>query len=353
MKILHSADLHLSTDSPESLETLDTLLDTAHDEVVDLLTIGGDIFDSPEDASRLRTEVRDLCSGLPFDVLAIPGNHDADVFEQAFDLGTDLEVLREEPYDEVEFGDVTVIGVPFRRSMTSDLFSALQGAGAEAATRLLLLHCTIDLGFGHEAAGDENEARYFPVELETLGRLDYEFVLAGHIHARFETKDLANGGRFVYPGSPIAHSWAERGPRFAALVDTDTGGVEPIELDTPYRDRQEYTVTPANQATIPDEIAAWIAEQDLERSTLEVAVRGYVDADEQAYNDRLREAAAPAEMRTAVESAATVLDHELYQEALARIDDEVLEEYDRATADGIEQLLISELAPLMHAGEVR
>lgn len=353
MRILHTADLHLASNSPDTVETLETLLETADHEAVDVLTIGGDIFDSPEDASRLRTEVRERCSDLTFDVVAIPGNHDADVFEQAFDLGTHLEVLRSDPYGEVEYGDVTIIGVPFRRSLTSDLFSALRDAGRADTTRALLLHCTLDLGFGQGAAGDEDEARYFPIELETLDRLDYEFVLGGHIHSRFATEDLPNGGRFVYPGSPMAHSWAERGPRQAALVDTDTGGVEPIELNTPYRDRWTYSVTPANQEAIPDELAAWVAEQDPDRASLEVAVEGYVDADEQAYNNRLRDAAGPAALSTDVESATAVLEHEIYQGALERLDDDVLAAYDRATADGVEKLLMSELAPLIHANEVR
>lgn len=115
MRILHTADLHLNTDAPETLEPFDTVLQTAEEEEVDLLTIGGDMFDSPEDASRLRTDVRDLCSGPPFDIVPIPGNHDADIFEQGFDLGTDLETLREQPYGEATIDDVSVIGVPFTR----------------------------------------------------------------------------------------------------------------------------------------------------------------------------------------------------------------------------------------------
>lgn len=353
MRILHTADLHLDTDAPETLEALDTLIEKATDEAVELLTIGGDIFDSPEDASRLRTDVRNRFSDLPFDVVAIPGNHDVDVFERPFDLGTDLEILRGEPFGEAVYGDVAVIGVPFRRTMSSDLFSALQGAGADQSIRVLLLHCTIDLGFGRNAAGDEDDARYFSIELETLGRLGYEFVLAGHIHVRFETEELTNGGRFVYPGSPISHSWTEQGPRHAALVDTDTGGVERIELNTPYLDRKEITITPENQESVPDEISGWVAGHDPNRSTLEVIARGYADADEQTYNDRLREAAGYANPKIDVESASEVLEHEIYQGVMERLEDEILGEYDRATEKGIERLLINELAPLIDTGKVR
>lgn len=353
MRILHTADLHLDSEAPETLAALDTLLETATDESVDLLTIAGDIFDSPEDASRLRTDVSDRCSGLPFDIVVIPGNHDADIFEQAFDLGTDLEVLRGEPLEETVFGDVAVVGVPFTRTMTGELFSALQSAGTDQAMRVLLLHCTIDLGFGREAAGDEEQTRYFPIELATLGELDYDFVLAGHIHVRYRQEELANGGRFVYPGSPISHSWAERGPRHAALVDTDTGAVERLELETPYLDSHDWTVTPNNQDSIPDDIAAWVEDHDPERSTLEVSVRGYVDADERTYKDRLREAAGEADPNLDVESATAVLEHEIYRGVTERLDDEVLDVYEHASREGVEEMLIGELAPLLHIGEVR
>lgn len=353
MRVLHTADLHLAEDAPETIEALDVVLETATDEGVDLLTIGGDVFDSPEDASRLRTEVRNRCSGLPFDIVAIPGNHDADVFEREFDLGTDLTVLRETPCGHVAFGDVSVVGVPFTRRMTSDVFAALQDTAPDRSVRVLLVHCTLDLGFGRNAAGDDEVERYFPVELATLGRLDYEFVLAGHVHVRFETEQLDTGGTFVYPGSPVSHSWTELGPRYAALVDTDTGGVERVELETPYLDRRELTVTPENQDAIPDEIATWVADHPPDRSTLEVVVRGYVDGDERAYNDELREAAGAADATIEVESVTSVLEHEIYREAMDRLDDAVLEEYDRATPEDVERLLVNELAPLLDTGEVR
>jgi DNA repair exonuclease SbcCD nuclease subunit len=353
MRILHTADLHLAFNKPDTVKTLNKLLETAENKGVDILTIGGDIFDSPEDASRLRTEVRERCSNLSLDVVAIPGNHDADVFKQSFDLGTHLKVLRNDPYDKVECGEVTIIGVPFRSSLTSELFSTLQDAGGADNIRILLLHCTLDLGFGQSTASDEAESRYFPIELETLGRLNYEFVLAGHIHARFATEDLTNGGRFVYPGSPMAHSRAELGPRHAALIDTETGGIEPIELDTPYRDRRVFSVTPGNQETIPIELAEWVAGEDPDRASLEVTVEGYVDFDEKAYNDRLRKAAGLAALRSDVESATAVLEHEIYQGALDRLDDDVLAAHELATVDGVQKLLMSELAPLIHANEVR
>lgn len=84
-----------------------------------------------------------------------------------------------------------------------------------------------------------------------------------------------------------------------------------------------------------------------------MTVEGYVDFDEKAYNDRLRKAAGPAALRSDVESATAVLEHEIYQGALHRLDDDVLAAHELATVDGVQKLLMSELAPLIHANEVR
>ena len=143
------------------------------------------------------------------------------------------------------------------------------------------------------------------------------------------------------------------GPRHAALIDTETGGIEQIELDTPYRDRRVFSVTPENQETIPEELAEWVAGEDPDRASLEVTVGGYVDFDEKAYNARLRDAAGPAVLRSDVESATAVLKHEIYEGALNQLDDEMLAAYDLATEEGVQNLLMSELAPLIHANEVR
>lgn len=353
MKILHTADLHIASESPGTLEALDVLLDAAEDEEVDLLTIGGDIFDSPEDASRVRTEVSQRCSDLPFDIIGIPGNHDADIFRQEFDLGSNLRILRDEPFEDVIMGDVSVIGVPFTRRLSSELFSSLREAGQDQSVRVLLLHCTLDLGFGRNAAGEEEEGRYFPVELATLRRLEYDFILGGHIHVRYQTQELSNGGQFVYPGSPISHSWTELGPRYACLIDTDTRGVEQIELETPYRDRKEIIVTPDNQDEVPVEIEEWLGEHYSERCTLELVVQGYVDANETEYNARLRELTADIDASIDVRSVSSVLEHDIYRGVMDRLDEESLEEYDHASIEGVDQLLLNELATLIHTGDVR
>lgn len=80
MQILHTADLHREADEAKTVEAFEAVIERAAAKEVDLLTMGGDIVEIPEDATHLIGTVRRGCLGNPFDVVAISGNHDAHIF---------------------------------------------------------------------------------------------------------------------------------------------------------------------------------------------------------------------------------------------------------------------------------
>lgn len=352
MLLLHTADLHLQADRPETLDAFATVLEVAAEEEADVVTISGDLFDSPADATQLKTDVRELCSDNPFSIIAIPGNHDGTIFDRPYDLGTDLTILRDEPADSVTIGDVTIVGAPFQETFTAELFSTLRNHRPADGSGVLLLHCTLDIGFDTGLMGDEAERRYLPVDPTTLGELGFDFVLAGHFHSHTD-RTLPGRGTFIYPGSPISHSRGEQGPRVAVLIDTETGGYESIQLETHYYDTASFTVTPGNQEKIPGQLADWVEARREDNCELTISVSGYVDADEVEYNDRLRELAGPADITSRVESITHVLAHDLYQRFAETLDPSHAEAYDRATTDGAVMHVRSALADLLDRGEVR
>lgn len=311
MRILHTADVHLRKNAPEAIEALRRVLATAETRGVDLLTIGGDLFDSPADAEALRPELRDLMEDNPFDIVAIPGNHDKDVYRENLRFGNDLEILTETPYSGVEFDGVEIVGVPFTSSMSEELFSALMEKSNDA-TQVLLLHCTLDIGFGFDAVG-EGEEHYFPVGKATLAELDYDYVLAGHVHSTVREVPLDNGGTFIYPGSPVSHSTNEEGRRGAVLIDTDDESISTVTLDTFYYDSLSKLVRPGEEAEALDEIEEWVSRRKDDNCELEVAVDGFINRDEDEFYEALNEAAAPVEPDDDTRSAAPVLEHPLYK----------------------------------------
>lgn len=347
MKILHTADVHLREDDSETVDALQQVLAEAEENDVDLLTIGGDLFDSPEDAEALRPELRELLSGNSFDIVAIPGNHDEDVYRDNLRFGNDLEILTETPCSSVEFDGVEIVGVPFTSSMTEELFAALEAESSDR-TQVLLLHCTLDIGFQSGAVGEE-EGKYFPVTRATLAEFDYDYVLAGHIHSKVREVQLDNGGRFIYPGSPVSHSTSEEGRRNAVLIDTDTEDISTVPLDTFYHDSLSELVRPGEEDEVLEEIEEWVSRRKDDNCELEIAVDGFIDRDEDEFYEELREAAAPVEPDDRTRSATPVLEHPLYR----RFEERLEERDDVDDEEMVENRVIEVLSQLLAQNKVQ
>jgi len=350
MRVLHTADLHLGSGDGRTLDALDAVLAAAAREEVDALTVGGDMFDSVADADELRPRLRERFTDNPFEVVVVPGNHDAEAFEGNVEFGPDLTVLSTDPFETHAVDDGRVVGVPYRDQLGEELFFGLEECADEDA--VLLLHCTLDAGFAASATGENERSGYFPIQKETLGELGYEFVLAGHVHADLYQTKLPNGGLFIYPGSPVSHSWSELGRRHAVVVDTDDENVQPVALDTDYRDRFTASVTPGEGYDVIDRVERWVDGHD-ERSTLEIRVGGFTEIDEQTFDERLRAVAGPATVTNETRGVAAVLDHPIYEDFTGRLDDLDLSEYDHVDdSDHVERRLVAALAHLLETGEV-
>jgi len=351
MRLLHTADLHLGRGGERSLDALDALLAAAEREEVDALTVGGDCFDSAADADELRPELRERFTDNDFDVLVVPGNHDAAVFDGNVEFGSDFRALATDPVEVATVGDGEVVGVPSRDRLGEALFFDLRDRAHEDA--ILCLHCTLDAGFGTGATGDEAEPTSCPVQTETLGELGYEFVLAGHVHSELYQRKLPNGGLFIYPGSPVSHSRAETGRRHAVVVDTDDANVQPVALDTFYRDRFTATVAPGDAYDAIERVEGWIDGQETDRSDLAVRVDGFTELDESTFDERLHAAAGPATVVNETRGVAAVLDHPIYADFVDRLDDLDLDDFDRVDdREAVEERLVETLAELLSAGEV-
>lgn len=347
MKLLHTADVHLGKDDSRTVDALRQVVAEATTHDVDVLTIGGDLFDSPTDAEALRPELRELLSDNPFDIIAIPGNHDEDVYRENLRFGNDLQILAETPCSSIEVGDVEIVGVPFTSSMTEDLFTSL-AADRSDATQILLLHCTLDIGFQSGAVGDE-EGTYFPITRATLAELDCEYVLAGHVHSTVREVPLDNGGTFIYPGSPVSHSTKEEGQRNAVLLDTDTDTVSTISLDTFYYDSFSTVVRPGEEDDVLDEIEEWVTLRRDDDCELTVAVEGFIDGDEDEFYEGLCEATAPVEPDDRTRSATAVLEHPLYE----RFQERLAERADVEDTELVETRVVEVLSQLLAQNEVQ
>lgn len=288
-----------------------------------------------------------MLSGNPFDILAIPGNHDEDVYRDHLRFGNDLEILTETPFESRMYGDVEVLGVPFTSSMDEELYSALkEKSGGE--TQVLLLHCTLDIGFESGAVG-EGEGTYFPVTKATLSELGYDYVLAGHIHSTDRILPLENGGRFVYPGSPVSHSTSEEGRRKTVLIDTEEETLSSIDLDTFYYDSYLEMVLPGEEEQTLDQIREWVDRRKDDNCELTIEVDGYIEMGEDEFHDLLEQACKPVEPQDKTRSAKPVLDHPLYQRFMDRLE----EMEDVEDSEVVETRVIQVLSKLLAQNKVQ
>jgi DNA repair exonuclease SbcCD nuclease subunit len=318
MRILHTSDLHLRADSKATTDALKTILQTAAAKRVDLLTIGGDIFHSERDADILRPAIRPYFDDLPFRVIGIPGNHDGSIFKRGFDFGP--EIVIKSPYQEIEIGNIAIVALPYTSKPDENLLLALESAGNAAKTRILLLHCTLDIGCGSNDYGEENDKSYFPVSQAVLSKLGYDFVLSGHFHNKFRRVDLPSGGIFVYPGSPISHTKRESGKRYVALIDTDSQSLRRVPLPTPYYEHATIHVIAGQERDVLSDLAKWCGKRSKDECELEVTVRGTIRRRELGFRRDLEKAAPKATIRHEYRDVGAILSHVLYKRFKRKVD---------------------------------
>jgi len=346
MRILHTSDLHLNASKSITVEALEALLELGKKESIDLLTIGGDMFDSEANADALRPILRTTLSGNGFPILVIPGNHDRNAFAGNTYYGDDLRVALEDPFQIEEFEDTTVVAIPYRESPDDELIASLMTIVKKKKKRrtwILLLHCTLDSGFGKYDFGEEESIKYFPITSSTLAQFNFDYVLAGHFHSTPFQKALPNGGVFIYPGSPVSLSTKEQGRRSVTLLDTNDETCRFIPLDTFYYDQYVANVYPGNEETTVKEIENWVRERCGHKCDLRVTVNGFIKGSERIFNSALVNVTGPAHLDARHRSVKDVLDHPLYRRFKKKL--ESLDEIENRTL--VETLAIEVFSQLL------
>lgn len=355
MKILHTSDLHLEEEKPETLNSLRIILEEAKKLKVDLVTLGGDTFDSGEDANILRSDLRKLFSGNEFDILMIPGNHDQNAFSKGLYFGEDVKVATQSPFECFIYGneDICIVAVPYVEELSTDLFEALREKSEESQDSILLVHCTLDIGYSSTDLGEEG-GTYFPVKLATLSKLNFDFVLAGHFHSNFQMRMLDNGGKFVYPGSPLSHNRKEVGNRYAAVVDTKKEEIQKLPLPTFYRDTLEKTVKPGRERSFIETAQDWIKKRAEDNCELKLIPRGHIKTDETTFKERLQSLKddvknANLEISHKYQSVKQVLTHPLYK----RFKEKLMAREDVAKKEDVQAKVIEAMSRLIDTEEIR
>jgi DNA repair protein SbcD/Mre11 len=285
MKILHLADVHLdrpfvSAGRQEGQRgrarlrrSFQRCLEIAGARGVDLVTIGGDLWEEEHVRADTREFVAYELGKLRLPTLIICGNHDPYLpgGNHARTRWPDnVHVFTTAQPTEYQLGDLSVWGVSWIGGRLDARFLESFRAPDDGRAHLLLLHGTArGVPFADEA---DNYCVFTPDRVRDSGFL---LCLCGHIHGASYREPV------VYPGSPEPLGWGEMRRHCAALVETGAGGATVELIDVAQHRYVERPVDCANCSSsgeISDRLAASLNDGDRESVHLRVLLQGEVDA---------------------------------------------------------------------------
>lgn len=349
-EVIHTADVHVDTTHDERLEALKHLLQLAEKRGVEVVTIGGDLFDHPEDLDQLRPTFRNnLFADRPFEILLIPGNHDDAAFRGDIFFGNSCTVLDGSPFDSwtTSDDDLRIIGLPYQDQVDDELLFSLQSRDGFEGTDVLLLHCSLNAPFSGTQTGDEGARQYFPVNEGVLTELGFDYYLAGHYHSQHKVS-FDDGSKFTYPGTPASTRSSETGRRQVAFLDP-AEGISFRRLNTFHHASREFVVTPGKEDSLLDAVRNWASAHAIESAEASIHVEGFVEVDEQEFHEQLTEAAGTATVTDDTRGVEPILSHPLYQ---SFVDELTATEWDEPTREVVRERTIAVFSELYSQGEI-
>ncbi len=248
MKVLHTSDIHLREYQDARWNALVEILRIGKEQNINFLAISGDLFDKDVHSEKLRPKLRQIFSDNDFKILIIPGNHDKDSFESGVYLGEDVVLFNDlkTPYIT---NNLVIWGFPFEYLEAEDIINKLREIRLELEkyeTNILLLHGELlDAFFWSGDIGDEGDKRYMPVKLSYFSDLNFKYILAGHIHTKFEVWQLGEEKYFVYSGSPVSTTKKEIGRRRVNIFEIGKPPTD-YEIDTDHYEEKIIEFDPFN-----------------------------------------------------------------------------------------------------------
>ncbi len=249
MKILHTADLHLTERHPERWKALEEIIAAGKANKVDVLVISGDLFDKDIEAEKLRVRFREVIATAPFETIILPGNHDYKAYRSGLYFGDKVSIILEWSKP-VHLDNASFWGIPYSKITREKFINSLTEMAYQMQPdrfNLLLYHGELlDAFFLRQDLGDEGEQRYMPAKLTNFAPLPVKYVLAGHFHSRYASWQLSEDGLFIYPGSPVSITSRETGKRSVNIVSDNQPPVE-LTLNTAYYHDLNITLNPFSE----------------------------------------------------------------------------------------------------------
>lgn len=288
VRILHFADLHL--DRPlvglppdvgrrrrqELRAALKRCLAAARDHNVDVVTIGGDLWEEEHVTPDTRRFVASELNDLKLPVVMICGNHDPFLAGGNYartPWPDNVRLCRCDTPTEFTFGSVSVWAVSWLGGLLELAFFDQFAVPKDGRVHLLLVHGTAS---GVVAGPLDSESAAAPFDNARVANSGFALCLAGHIHSG------AQVGRVVYPGSPEPLGWGETGCHSVALIEVADGAASATLLDInsrTYSTRDVDCDDALSSAVIEQRLKAVLTDADPASVYLRLDLKGEIAAD--------------------------------------------------------------------------
>jgi len=281
LKLLHTADLHLTAGAPERMDALRIVCAMAGEFDCSAIVISGDLFDTPEAALDLRAEVRELFESAGCGVFLIPGNHDAAAFCSGEHYGRNVQICSGPEPVRWEVDGVPIIGVPYLPGRKG--WEALHSLDLDevGSPLVILMHAN----FYNSALS----ARYFldeddPSAAACLWDCDFvefppAYIALGHWHNPTLPPVTVNNVKIAYSGTPCPTAKGETGRRRVFLVDVSPEGVVPQGVDVPgvpRRETRSFYFVPGGEEETFEEIRLTLEKSADQEVILDLEIEGWV-----------------------------------------------------------------------------
>jgi len=223
LTIIHAADLHLETTFPDvggghnppaaPAAALVRIVDLALERRADVLTIGGDLFESERAGPQTARFLFEQFARFGKPVFIAPGNHDPYASRSLYardDIPANIRVFGEPAWAAFPLADdVTLYGFGHTPAEPGRPFA--HARFDRPGVRIALVH-----GSDEDRCPPEKRATA-PYRTDEIAAAGATFALSGHYHGGYVV-DAADGPILAYPGSPEPIKFGERGNHGALVV---------------------------------------------------------------------------------------------------------------------------------------
>jgi exonuclease SbcD len=270
LKILITADTHLTSAAQERILTLERLLKSMLQQNLNNLIIAGDCFDAHQSGTGVLDRVLSKSEYRHLQIFLIPGNHDAQI-RQAHFSSQNIRVFSEPELMQPDRASLPILLLPYQTGKTMGDLLAEWHDRLKPGAWILIGHG--DWSDGLRSVNPFEPGVYMPLTRTDIDMYQPSRVILGHIHKPTDSDPVH------YPGSPCPLDINETGKRRSLILDTETGSVEafPVESERIHFIETFVVIPEGNEwerveREIRERIATWQITKH-ERGKVQVRIR--------------------------------------------------------------------------------